>query len=177
MANVLVIYASTEGQTAKIATYVADRCGKAGHAAHIRQASDPDPLPAFDAVVLAGSLHLGKHQPALVDFVVDHRDQLVAVPSLFLSVSLSAAGNDEDLINADRCVDEFIDATGWRPRQVELVAGGVHMEKINFIKRFAIRRILRKKGVDLDPSGDAEMTDWAALDRAIDLFMGTLDPS
>ncbi|MDA0339641.1 MAG: protoporphyrinogen oxidase, partial [Proteobacteria bacterium] len=99
MAHVLVIYASTEGQTVKIATYVADRCGQAGNATHIRQASDLTPLPAFDAVVLAGSLHLGKHQPALVDFVVEHREQLAAVPSLFLSVSLSAAGGDEDLIN------------------------------------------------------------------------------
>ena len=171
MASFSVIYASTEGHTRAIADHVADRLRQAGHAAEVRQASETGTLPDTDAFVVAGSLHLGKHQPEIASFVTANRDGLSARPSLFLSVSLSAAGGAEDLANAQRCVDDFIAETGWQPTRTALVAGGVHLKKINWFKRLAIRRILRQKGVEVDETGDRDLTDWENLNWTVDGFV------
>ncbi|MFN3231477.1 MAG: flavodoxin domain-containing protein [Alphaproteobacteria bacterium] len=174
MARLLLVYASTEGQTEKIAHYIRDRLGAAGHHVAGIRAGEGTPPDAFDAAILAGSLHLGKHQRELVDFASVHRELLAGVPSLFLSVSLSAQGGVDDHANAQKCVDDFIAETGWTPTRTELIAGGVHLKKINPVKRFMIRRILRKKGYEVGPSGDLEFTDWAALDRMVEDFCSGL---
>jgi len=174
MPTLLIVFASTEGQTEKIADHIRARLEGAGHRVVETQAGQGEAPAGVEAVIVAGSLHLGRHQPELVDFVKRHRETLQAVPGLFLSVSLSAQGDAHDRADAQRCVDDFLTETGWQPTQTALVAGGVHLKKINIFKRFALRRILRQKGYEVEPSGDLEFTDWAGLDRTVDSFVKRL---
>src|SRR5687767_5662613 len=94
MADVLLLYASTHGHTAKIAARIAEglRAGGVGRV-DVRDAADAgaiDPA-AFDGVIVGGSLHAGRHQAEPVEWVKAHLAVLGDRPSAFFSVSLTAA--------------------------------------------------------------------------------------
>lgn len=175
--KILVAYGTTEGQTRKVARFVADRLADAGHAVELLDVDDAEGLDVdrFGAVVLAGSIHGGRYQSALVEVAQRNAQALSARPGLFLSVSLSAAGDDAEEWEGIRAIaDEFAHATGWRPGRVEHVAGAFRFGEYDYFKGWMMRRIAREKGEAVDPEGDTEYTDWAALGAAVDDWAGAL---
>lgn len=174
MAHFLVVYATTEGQTRKIAERVRARLTAAGHQTTLvdARAAVSQELGTFDAAVLAASLHVGQHQKEIVQFIRNHRARLERVPTAFVSVSLSASSTEaKDLDGAWAAVDEMFEELDWEATRVHLAAGAVHDRQLGFLKRWMIHRILREKGVEMDPSGDMEFTDWLALDLFLDTFL------
>lgn len=173
--NVLVAYATSEGQTRKIARRVADRLADRGQSVELLPLADADDidLDRFDRVILAASIHMGHFQRALSDFAARHAERLHAKPALLLSVSLAAAGHDsEDWKGAEPMLDDLRAATGWTPGQVEQVAGAYVPSKYDFFRRFIMRRIIAAKDPEADLDADKEYTDWRALDIVIDRFCG-----
>src|SRR5215207_7313278 len=72
-------------------------------------------LIGWDAII-AASLHGRSYQPAVVKFVRTHREALARVRTAFISVSLSAAGQDPgDWEGLRRCVNAFEANAGWTP--------------------------------------------------------------
>lgn len=172
--KLLVGYASTEGQTRKIARHVADRLADAGHMVELLPLEDAgDVAPArFDRAVLAASVHASHYQPALAGFVEAHRDWLSTHPTLLLSVSLCAAGHDAQEWRAlDRIAADFETATGWSPGEVMQVAGAYRPSRYDLFRRFVMRRIIAEKDPEADPDEDVEYTDWAALDAGLDRWL------
>jgi menaquinone-dependent protoporphyrinogen oxidase len=173
--RILVGYATTEGQTRKIARFVADHLAGAGHAVELLPLSDAEGLELgrFDRAVLAGSVHGGQYQETLRAFASDAAAGLAAMPTLFLSVSLSAAGEDaEDWAGLRDCVARFVEQTGWTPGRVEHVAGAFRFTEYDFFRAWAMRWIAREKGEKIDTSADTEYTDWAALAAVLDDWAG-----
>lgn len=175
MVHVLVVYATTEGQTQKVAGRVADWLHMAGDQATLvdARAAAALELGTFDVAILAASLHVGRHQAEMVEFIRKQRARLDRVPTAFISVSLSAASKlKDDLAGARVAVEDMFDELDWEATRVHLAAGAVHDRRTGFLKRWVIHRILREKGATMDPSGDMEFTDWAALDAFLEAFMG-----
>ena len=169
--KILVAYGTTEGQTRKIARFTADRLADAGHAVELLDVADAEGLDLgrFGAAVLAGSIHGGRYQRALTEFARANAQALGARPTLFLSVSLSAAGADaEDWEGIRGIAERFAQETGWRPGQVEHVAGAFRFGEYDYFKGWMMRRIAREKGETVDPKGDTEYTDWDALAGTVD---------
>ena len=177
MRRLLIVYGTTEGQTRKIAEHVAG--GVAGWTVTLHDATalpaDLDPA-AYDAVIVAASLHVGRHQTAVEHFVRRHRTALAASRTAFLSVSLSAAGDEHDRQDAHDCAERFLSETGWRPDALHLVAGAFRFTEYDFFKRWIMRRIAREKGTPTDTSRDWELTDWTDLDRFMAGFLHTAIP-
>ena len=117
MTEILIGYGTTEGQTARIAKYIADVIQAQGHEAQVLdlKRSKDVPLDGTDAVIIGGSIHMGKHEESVGDFVRKNRGALERLPSAFFSVSLAARG---DMENARAYVENFEQETGWRPAQV-----------------------------------------------------------
>lgn len=170
--RVLIVYGTTEGQTEKIAGYARDRLDAQGHSVILANAGTA-PAPAdFDAVILAASLHVGKYQAPIVAYAHLHRLDLQARPNAFISVSLSAAGHDQrDWAGVERCLKQFIDATGWTPRTVHQAAGALRYSQYNWLTRIFMRRIARERGADT--RHDVEFTDWQALGSFLNAFAPT----
>jgi menaquinone-dependent protoporphyrinogen oxidase len=121
MTKILIAYGTTEGQTARIAQYISDVIRGRGHEAQtidIRRSSDAL-LDGYDAVIVGGSIHMGKHENYVRDFVQKNRDTLERLPSAFFSVSLAAHG---DMENAHAYVENFEQETGWRRRRRPMLA-------------------------------------------------------
>src|SRR4051812_14984759 len=91
---VVVLYATREGQTRKIAESVAFRLNCRGietQLTEVGQASDLD-LSWYRAAILAASVHAGNHECEMVQFVKKHKEPLETLPTAFISVTLSQAG-------------------------------------------------------------------------------------
>jgi menaquinone-dependent protoporphyrinogen oxidase len=172
--KMLLIYGTTEGQTQKIARFVADHLAQRGHRAQIVNAIEATPAAdprEFDAVIVAASLHAGRYQAAIIHFVSEYLAAINARPNAFLSVSLAAASDDADDIHGlERCLGDFIHQTGWTPRRIHHVAGAFRYSSYDFLKRWAMKYIAYRKGGPTDTSQDHELTDWADLARFIDTF-------
>jgi menaquinone-dependent protoporphyrinogen oxidase len=178
MNRILLVYGTQEGHTAQIAAHIGQIARDAGHAVEVRLCDDLPPgfsLGPYDAVIVAASVHLGKHERCIQDFVREHRVALEAVPSAFLSVSLSAGGKDAgQQQDAERLVNTFLTQTGWRPARTLTVGGALMYRRYNPLLRFVMRQISSRAGGPTDTSRDYDLTDWPALDQGIREFLSSL---
>jgi menaquinone-dependent protoporphyrinogen oxidase len=169
MANVLVLYGTREGHTAKIATRIAEVLRARGHGVELVDAdgaSTPLELARFDAACIGGSIHASGYPPAVARFVRQNRAWLERIPSAFFSVGLAVASRTSDgRAETQVVVDRFVKRTGWRPRRIEFIAGALPYTKYNFVIRWIMRRIAAKAGGDTDTSRDYEYTDWSQVER------------
>ena len=171
--NILICYASTEGQTRKIALQAAETVMKLGHKVSVENAVIAEELDIehFDAAILAGSVHIGRYQTALVHRIAEWLEGLKSMPSAFISVTLSAAGDENDLEDAKRCAAKLADETGWTADMVHHAAGALRFTQYDFFKRWAMRFIAMQKGEKADTSKDVEYTDWVALESFLAAFV------
>lgn len=180
MANVLIVYGTTEGQTRKIAGRLAELAREYGHAATLADAASDTRIPRgrYDAVIVAASVHRLRHQASVARFVRGSLSWLAHVPTAFFSVSLSAAGKEErQREGARRCADAFLRETGWDPGMVRLVAGALAYTRYGFLTRWLMKWIAWREGGDTDTSRDHEYTDWEQLRRDVELFLTRAVPS
>ncbi len=173
-ANVLILYGTHEGQTRKIAGFVAERLKARGLAVTMRDAADLNEqaqLPPFDAVLVAASLHIGGFQKSVARAIARNAEAMAAKPNAFLSVSLSAAGdNEDDWRGLEECLERFFVQAHWRPQHVEHVAGAFRYTQYDFFKRLAMTNIAKQRGGPVDTSRDWELTDWDKLAAFADAF-------
>lgn len=171
----LVVYATTEGHTAKVAHFVADVFARRGFKVDLYNAGDlPRRFTAagYDRIVLAGSLHAGRHQRALATFIGKHAADLEKTHGMFVSVSLAAAGDKSEQKEARAIAWKFIGETGWKPTAVLCVAGALRFSQYDFFRRWMMTRIARDHGLDPDGKQDLEFTDWPVLEKAVLKFAG-----
>lgn len=178
MPRLLIAFESEEGQTAKIAHHLADLAGQKGlhvDLVDVREASSHWVPDEFDSAIIAGSVHRGRHGAALKDFVRRHLLRLDETPTAFISVSLAAgARKQSELDEVRRWAEAFCASAGWTPDAVHCAAGAMRDSRLGFCKRLVLHNILKREGVELDPSGDTEFTDWKKLDDFAERFLETV---
>ena len=166
MPSFLVLYGTGEGQTAKVATRIVDVLAERGHDA---TAVDVDEVPPdlvvddFDAVFVGASIHAGKHQRAVREWVQSNRQALAEKPTAFFQLSLSSA-DEEGEAQAAGYVEEFVDATDWHPDRIGLFGGALRYSEYGFLKRLMMKQIAKRALPDVDTSADTEFTDWSEVD-------------
>jgi menaquinone-dependent protoporphyrinogen oxidase len=170
--KILLLYGTTEGQTRKIAEFVAARLKSFGDAVTLvdaNAAADTVDLRDYDAAILAASLHAGQYQGPVIHFATANQSWLNQMPSAFISVSLSAAGTDpEELKGIATCAELFKSRTGWTSAEVHHVAGAFRFTEYDFFKRWVMKLIAWEKSVKLEPGKDLELTNWEALTATVD---------
>ena len=171
-----VFFATTEGQTRRIAERLAATLRGDGFDSRAIDVATPD-AAAFDwsrarGAIVGASLHGGRHQKTARTFVRAHARDLNRVPSAFFSVSLSAASEHRTEQEAARKLAEALPAaTGWTPATVVSLAGRLAFSQYGFLKRRLMKRIARKEGAPTDTSRDYEFTNW----EKVDLLAATID--
>jgi menaquinone-dependent protoporphyrinogen oxidase len=174
MASVLIVYGTTGGHTRRVAGRIASVVSEYGHAATLVDAASGavPPVTAYDAVVVAASVHRRRHQPTVGRFVRANRVALTRRPTAFFSVSLSAAGSrTAHQADARGCADAFLVETGWRPSLVRLVAGELAYTRYPALTRWVLRLIAWRAGGATDTSRDHEYTDWKRLRSDVETFL------
>jgi len=167
MARIVVVFGTTDGQTEKIARHVAEVLRSEQHAVELFDTRAPlpsAPLEGAQAVVMAGSVRMGKFQRPLVAFAREHRDVLSKVPTAFLAVCLSAARQTPAARReVQKTIARFIDETRVAPGSILPVAGALLYTEYTFFTKLALLLISKMAGGDTDTSRDYEYTDWNAV--------------
>ena len=169
MPRILLLYASTHGHTAKIATRIAAALEHDGASVDLRRL-DPkraEPAPQeYEAVILGASIHAGHHQRAMLRWAEQHRTSLGLMPSAFFSVCLTAADDTDESRAATRgYLDDFTERTGWTPGRSATFAGAVQYREYDIATRALMRLLMRRMHHPTDASQDYDYTDWNAVDR------------
>jgi menaquinone-dependent protoporphyrinogen oxidase len=175
--RILVVHASSHGQTRKIAEAIAQRLRQRGHEVELGDAMARAPaLPPpedYDAVVLGSRIQAGSHAPALVEYAVRHRAALAAMPTAFFSVSMAAAtaGAGPDPAGY---LERMFRIASWRPRRAVAFAGALRYRRYNPFLRWFMKLMSRRNGHPTDTSRDHELTDWDAVARFADAIADDL---
>ena len=189
MKRALIVYATREGHTRKVADHVAATMRARGVEVDVIDAAAPPPdldLARHQLVVLAASLHMGQYEREMIAFAKGHHGELDRLPTAFLSVSLTEATvQDETRPQAARTeagkalkatIDRFLHQAELQPRSIVPVAGALPYSAYGWVTRLVMRHISKVEGGPIDTSRDYEMTDWVSLDKFVDGLVQSLTP-
>ena len=167
MTRVPVFYATTEGQTRRIAEAIAASLRYEGLDSEALELSATTSSPDWTHIagaVVGASIHAGRHQHEVSEFVKREAPQLGARPSAFFSVSLSAGSrNPKEVDRAWGIATSFVRSMAWEPRRLACFAGRLAYTQYGFFKRWMMKRIAAHEGAATDTSRDHEFTDWASV--------------
>jgi menaquinone-dependent protoporphyrinogen oxidase len=168
-----VFYATTEGQTRRIAerlVAIFRDNGFTSRAVNVAS-SDADYVDwaQVRAALVGASLHGRRHQRAAQMFVREHAGDLNAVPSAFFSVSLAAVSSmPGERDEASQIASKLPAREGWRPAKVVCVGGCLAYTHYGVLTRFVMKRIARRHNAPTDTTRDHEFTNWDDVARLAD---------
>lgn len=167
MIPILIAYSTAEGQTRKVAEFIAQALAAEGYQADVVDVGSERAAlvqPFYTAAIVGGSVHMGRHSVDLARFLRAHAAWLATVPLAFFSVSLTAARDDEaGRSTAARMIEEALAGTGLVPARSCRIAGALHFGEYGAVKRVLARSAARAMGAA--PDTDVEFTDWENVRR------------
>jgi menaquinone-dependent protoporphyrinogen oxidase len=168
MSRTLILYATTHGQTRKVATALGEELSALGVTADVVRVDDhpavrPEP---YDAVIVAASVHVGGYQRPIRRWTHLHSAALSRMPSAFVTVCLAVLETRPETRRELAAIrDRFLRRSGWQPTTTKYVAGAVRYTRYHPLVRWVMRRIVAKAGGGTDTTRDYEYTDWEDLRR------------
>jgi len=170
MARALLIYATREGQTARIAQRIAAGLSAEGVTVDLADASDRPALDSietqsYDLLVFGASMHVGGIEREIAAFINERGSAIALRPRAFFLVLLSAATPDPAirrkwLDDARSKLDQQLEPAF---DDVEMIAGALRYSQYSWPVKWIMRRIARQVGADTDTRRDYEYTDWAQV--------------
>ncbi len=172
--KILIVYDTQHGQCEKIGQAMADVARCLGHEASTQDVefmAGHLVTSLWDAIIVGGPLHMGAHSHVLRDYIETNQAQLSMIPAAFFSVSLSAAGTEDQRDDARRCMDKFLESTGFQPLDRTILAGAVKYQDYGFFKRLLMKRVVGLAGGETDDSQNHEYTNWPEVSQFVERFV------
>ena len=176
----LVLYATVEGQTQKIAERIMQRFAKQGVPADCcnvdRAADELIAVDAYDALIAGASIHYGHFDAALANYLGRYRGGLTNIPTAFYAVSMAAASDKTDERQHIRKIaDEYLKDIGWQPDITQHFSGAIKYTQYSWWKRRLMRSIAKREAGPTDTRFDYEFTRWNEVDAFADRFIALID--
>ncbi len=167
MANILIVYSTTDGHTGEICNRLQSVAEKIGNQVVVaRIDDDPDvDLQAFDKIVIGASIRYGKHSPKVYDFIHRNQQVLESKPSAFFTVNVVARKPEKNQPATNPYLQKFLKQISWQPATLGVFAGKIDYPKYGFLDRQAIRFIMWMTKGPTDPTAVVEFTDWDAVEE------------
>jgi menaquinone-dependent protoporphyrinogen oxidase len=174
--RILIVYGTTEGHTASLVERMREAIAARGFDVQVARAGNqPVAIPEdVNGVIVGASVHKGKYQAEIHEFVVGNRDRLTMLPSAFFQVCLAAADpSPEAAEQTQALVDAFVQSTGWHPDTVATFAGKLAWSQYDFFTRVLLKLVLRalhRPAEERDTSHDRDYTDYDAVRSFAEAF-------
>ena len=161
MPSTLIVYASVEGHTERIAQRIAELLRQRGSRVDVMPAAAALELSPLAGLIVGASVHYGRHPASLARLLRQEASNLKAAKSAFFSVSLGAK---------QHYATRFLRSTGWQPQLTAVFPGALQYSKYGPIKRRVVQAFAMVGGHDTDTSRDYDYTDWKAVERFASAF-------
>ena len=167
MANILILYSSTDGHTTKICNRLKQVIEKNANQVTLVavEAFRRLDLHSFDKIIVGASIRYGKHNKLIFDFIDSNLQLLESKPTAFFSVNIVARKPEKNQPETNPYMRKFLKQTSWRPNKLAVFAGKLDFPKYNFFDRLMIRLIMWITRGPTDPKAVIEFTDWQKVDE------------
>lgn len=166
MANILLIYSTSDGHTLKICHRLQQVIEQQSHQVTLFSIAEwrNIDLTAYDKIVIGASIRYGKHRPAVFDFIRSNQQVLDGKANAFFSVNVVARKPEKSRPDSNPYVQKFLRKISWKPRQLAVFAGKLDYPRYGFFDRLIIRFIMWMTKGPTDTSAVIEFTDWHQVD-------------
>lgn len=167
MANVLILYSTTDGHTKKICQKIQSVLEQHDHKVKLVSIDDvlQVDLMLFDKIVIGASIRYGKHNKKVIEFVRRSKNILQNKPGAFFSVNVVARKPDKNLPDTNPYMRKFLKQSPWKPDEVAVFAGKIDYQKYGLVDRWMIRLIMYITNGPTDPGTVADFTNWNQVDE------------
>ena len=166
MAQVLILYSTTDGHTVEICRRLQAVIEQQGHAVELANLADGPRLEDFDfdKIVIGASIRYGKHQKTVYDFIRNNRETLEQYPNALFSVNVVARKPEKNTPETNPYLQKFLRQIDWQPQNLGVFAGKIDYPALGPVDRTMIRFILWMTKGPTDPTGTYEFTDWSKVE-------------
>lgn len=177
MSNTLILYSSVHGHTHKICDRLQQHLTQLGETVTLSTIADAPSLDAYDKVLIGASIRHGKHNPAVIAYVNEHKDELDAKDNGFFSVSLVARKPMKNTADTNPYMQAFLTQVNWQPKLLEVFGGRLNYQGYGVMDRNIIRFIMWITKGPTDANVDIDFTDWDKVERLAQRFHGDITAS
>lgn len=166
MANILIMYSTTDGHTLEICQYlkqVIERNHNRVSLHSIDEGSDVD-MAAFDKIVIGASIRYGKHSKQVYQQIKNSQPILESKPNAFFSVNVVARKPGKNQTETNPYLKKFLKEISWQPKQLAVFAGKLNYPIYSFWDKQIIRLIMWMTKGPTDPDTVIDYTDWSQVE-------------
>lgn len=168
----LLIYASRDGHTRKIARRLSDRLFTKGVEADLYDLSDEEPSPMSWAkaktILLMAPVRYGYALPEMRAFIRENKALIDSRTLILVNINLTARKAAKNTAATNPYMKKWIRKQKLAPILATVFAGCLDYPRYGFFDKFMIRLIMRITGGPHDGTSVIDYTDWAAVDAFAD---------
>jgi menaquinone-dependent protoporphyrinogen oxidase len=131
MTRTLVIYASKHGSTEEVARWIGSHLRDAGHEVDVRDAAIAPDVEPYDAVIVGGSLYMGRWHADARGFLRRHRAALEERALAVFALGPLTLEGDQGA-DSRKQLDNALTHLGVHPQFVTVFGGVVDPKKLHF---------------------------------------------
>ena len=167
MAQVLILYSTTDGHTVEICKRLQAVIEHGGDSVAMANLIDDPQLTDynFDKIVIGASIRYGKHQKTVNEFIRRNRETLERHPNALFSVNVVARKPEKNTPETNPYLQKFLRQIDWVPQHLGVFAGKIAYPALGPLDRTMIRFIMWMTKGPTDPTGTYEFTDWNKVEE------------
>lgn len=156
----LILYSSQDGQTKKIAKFIAEHIENCYVYPITEKAIN---FNAFDRIIIGASIRYGHFNKGLYKLIENQTALLNTKPTAFFGVNLTARKEGKNSPETNMYVRKFLQRIQWRPTLSAVFAGALLYPRYNWFDRIMIQFIMKLTGGETDATKEIEYTNWATV--------------
>ncbi len=164
MNDVLVLYMSRNGHTARVARAITQSVVAAGaHADRmdlVEAAREGVDWNRYGTVAVGAPVLYGSYDKRVFDFVAANKPHLEGKANSFFNVSVVARTPAKATVEGNRYMQKFLQLSAWKPADLKVFAGKVDYPNWPWHERKMIQLIMKMTHGPTDPSTVMDYTDW-----------------
>lgn len=164
MKNILIVYYSRTGHTARMVRTIKTNLEELGNqvtvmpvAEALREGVEWD---NYDFVLCGFPVVYGTYHPHVFEFVRNNCTQLDKKPNAMFNVTVVARTPFKATVEGNRYMQNFLNRSPWRPKDLKCFAGKIDYPNLNLFDRTCIQLIMKITHGPTDPSVCIDYTDW-----------------
>ena len=164
MKNILIVYYSRMGHTARMVRTIADELEALGNTVTVMPVSEAlregVDWSKHDFVLCGFPVVYGTYHPNVYEYVRNNCTELDRKPNAMFNVTVVARTPFKATVEGNRYMQKFLERSPWRPRDLKCFAGKIDYPHLNLFDKKCIQLIMKITNGPTDPSMCIDFTDW-----------------